>query len=670
MSAAPLPGLVTAILAAAWLAWLIIQPANPSTWSIVASGLPILALASRTGARRTGEAWVPFLTRTADVHVLALALLYGVGTLMADTHGVTSDGAIYFSQLRSLLFDADLDVAREFVILGQPPRPHHVVPVGPTLLWLPPYALVAVIDWAGRLGGLWPMPDDPTSLGLGLPYVRAVLLTSSAVGAAGLVALHFRLRREFAPGVAVLASLLIFGATSLFWYMVYEPTMTHAASFGLVALFIVLADRWVPGTSSRKALILGALIGLAFLTRPQEAVFALYPGLLALTAAVPARERVTSALRLAGWAFLGALPFLLIQAVHTSVLLSMYPFRVAGEGGYLSLTHSHWSDVLFSSWHGFLSWTPVAYVALLGTVAYLRRDWRWASAGLLIFTVMVGVNGAAQDWAGGWSYGARRFTSTLVPLAPGLALALDAVRRRPLAALVPLVAAALVWNHLLMVQYSAGLVPKDAPVSFGQVVRQQADLHTRSPYFYPFAFPANLWFAWREGLPIDRYDLLATEPRLPSLDLVLDRQAGRFLLDGWDAPGSDSWGPSWWLDGSPATLAVPLALASGRAVTIEVEARTRFEEPTVVASLALEVNGERVGELVAGADQPTTARLVVPASAFGRVWTTGYNHLAFVSLGVARVNPADPRPAGPLAERTGRRPWPVAIYRIRIHPRE
>ncbi|MGE3191577.1 MAG: hypothetical protein AB7N90_17975, partial [Vicinamibacterales bacterium] len=467
MPAATLPGRMTGAIAAAWLAWLILQPAHPSTWLIVASGLPLVAAGSLTAARRAGDSWWPFVVATADAHALALALLYGVGVLLADTHGITSDGAIYFSQLRSVLFDGDLDVAREFAVLGQPPRPHYVVPIGPTLLWLPLYGIVAVIDAAGRAVGAWAAPGDPTAAGLGLPYVRAVLLTSFAAGAAGLAAIHARLRRDFEPGVAALASLLLFGATPLFWYMVYEPSMTHAASFGLVALFVVQADRWVPGPTPRQAVALGALIGLAFLARPQEALFALYPGLLALSAPGSRGERIGGALRLAGWALLGALPFLLMQGVHTWILLSLYPFRVAGDGGYLAFGNSRILDVLFSSWHGFLSWTPVAYIAVVGTVAYIRRDWRWAATALVVLAGMAWVNGAAEDWAGGWSFGGRRFTSTLVLLAPGLAMAIDWVRRRPLAALAPLVAAALVWNHLLMVQYTADMLPKDGPVAFG-----------------------------------------------------------------------------------------------------------------------------------------------------------------------------------------------------------
>ena len=50
---------------------------------------------------------------------------------MADSHGISTDGVTYFAQLRSVIFDRDLDVAAEFAYLGQPPRPNHVVPIGP-----------------------------------------------------------------------------------------------------------------------------------------------------------------------------------------------------------------------------------------------------------------------------------------------------------------------------------------------------------------------------------------------------------------------------------------------------------------------------------------------------------------------------------------------------------
>ncbi len=499
-----------------WLGLLITLPPRPSAWLVVASALPLLLAASWRYARRSGQSWPDAVRATAEQHVLALVLLYGAGVLVADTHGITTDGVTYFAQLRSVVVDGDLDVTREFVHLGQPPRPNHVVPIGPTLVWTPLYLVVTAADALGRMVGAWRGPADPTTQGLQLPYVRAVLLSSYAVAALGLWALLWHLRQRFAPAVAGTAVVLLLGATPLFWYMVYEPSMTHAASFGFAALFAVASAHWVPaGATRRQSLILGTLIGLAFAARSQEVLFALLPGLLVLSGPTPRPEpwsgRVTRALRLAGWALLGAAPWLLLQALHSYVLFTRYDYQLFGQGGYFNPWQSRWLDTLFSSWHGLFSWTPIVYVAALGTVAYLRREWRWAAAGLVVLVLTAWINGATQDWAGGWSFGGRRFTTVLVLLAPGLALVIEGAVRRPLLALAPLVVAALWWNHLLMVQYTAGLLPKDEPVSFGRLVRQQADLHTRAPYAYPFAFPANVWFAWREGVPVDKYDLLSPE---------------------------------------------------------------------------------------------------------------------------------------------------------------
>lgn len=512
-------------------------------------------------------------------------------------------------------------------------------------------------------------PADAATIGLGLPYVRAVLFSSFAIGAAGLFAVLWYLRGRFSQAVAFIATLLIFGATPLYWYMVYEPSMTHAASFGFVALFVVLSAHWLRGSrfpTRNQSVILGALMGFAFLTRSQESLFVLFPALLVLTmpGVVPA-DRLRGALRLAGWALVGALPLLLIQAVHGYLMLSRYEYNLLGQGGYFNPLHSRWIDTLFSSWHGFLSWTPVAYLAVIGTVGYLRREWRWAAAALTILFLTAWVNGSTQDWAGGWSFGGRRFSSSLVMLAPGVAMVVEFVLRRPLVALAPVVAAALWWNHLLMVQYTAGMLPKDEPVAFGRIVRQQAELYTRSPYWYPFAFPANVWFAWREGVPIDKYDVLSPVTPAPSFSLTFDRRAEPFLLSGWDVPGGDDWGPSWWIGGSPATLAIPLAVEDGD-VTIRVRTRTRFEEPPVKALMALDVNGREVGRFAAGLPDAATSEFVVPAAEARQLFRRGFNQVAIRSLGVERVDAADTRPPGPLASRAGRPVWPVAVYSLEV----
>ena len=131
---------------ALWLGLLITLPARSSPWLAAASGLPVLALASWREARRRGVPWRTLVTQTSDWHGLGLVLLYGVATLVSDAHGITTDGTTYFAQLRSLVFDHDLDITREYQILGQPLRPNYVVPIGPTVIWAPLYLIVALVD--------------------------------------------------------------------------------------------------------------------------------------------------------------------------------------------------------------------------------------------------------------------------------------------------------------------------------------------------------------------------------------------------------------------------------------------------------------------------------------------------------------------------------------------
>ncbi len=633
-------------VALAWLAWLLTLPPRPSAWVVVLSGLPLVALGSWLLHRADQARWRTWIRRTLDVHALVLVLLVALGVQFEDAHGITTDGVIYFSQLRSVIFDRDLNVSAEFAFLGQPPRPSHVVPIGPTFIWLPLYGAVVAVDAVGRSLGVWSAPAEATALGLTLPYVRAALVSSFSIGAAGLLVVHRELRREFPRSVAFAATLLLFGGTPLVWYMVYEPSMTHATSFGFVAIFVAAAARWVSATiTPRRSMLLGALLGAAFLSRPQEALFALFPAVLLFASPVTLRERTLGALRLALWGFVGALPFLVVQAVHSAILFSREPFSLVGTGGYLDFFNSRWDDTLWSSWHGFLSWSPVAYVALIGTVAYLTRRAGWGIAALLIFFLMAWVNGSTADWAAGWSFGGRRFTSCLVILGPGLALAVHYLTRWPMTAIAIVAVAAVAWNQLLMAQYATGMLNAGETVPFGRIVRQQATLATRPPFFYPFAFPANAWFAWRTGLAINQYDLLAPESPRGEIDIAFGASATKFLVSGWGSRASDQYGDLRWMEAPRAELLVPLDISSDTPVIVEVHARTRLLDPPARATLLVSINNHLIGSLMPDTLRPSTVLLKVRPHTV--LWRSGFNTIT--------VQKESSSP-------------PVAIYRVAVRP--
>jgi hypothetical protein len=255
-----------------------------------------------------------------------------------------------------------------------------------------------------------------------------------------------------------------------------------------------------------------------------------------------------------------------------------------------------------------------------------------------------------------------------VLLAPGLALVIETVVRRPWLLLVPVGAVGLWWNVLLMDQFATFMIPREERVSFAKVVRQQADLHTRPPYRYLFTFPADQWFAWRTGLPAAKYDLLGPESPVWPFSTEFTRDAERFLLEGWDAPAADDFGQGWWTLGPVSSVAVPLAYDAG-SVTIDIRSRTRFEEPTYEVSLAVEVNGVGVGTMVAGVPAATDVSLTVPAEQAVAVFRPGFNVVTLRHIDLRRRDPSDVRPGGTLARRAGRgTAWPVAVYRLTVRP--
>lgn len=382
---------------------------------------------------------------------------------------------------------------------------------------------------------------------------------------------------------------------------------------------------------------------------------ALLAGATPLTTALAGGSALSD---LAAFAIVGALMALVGQdaasrwrrmiapaAILAMPLLLQPTSRLGSEAGVLM--------ALFSPSSGLLSLTPVMYVAALGTLIGLRT--RPGAAIVALMAVVL------------WAMAGASVVPAVAVLAPGLSVMIGAARARPMFALAPCVAFVLVWNYWLMVQYTVGTVPKDEPVSFATLVRGQATVATAPPYRYPFAFPANVLYGWWHDVPASRFDTLAPVPAEPAFDLVMDRRADRFLLEGWDAPGAEPAGPAWWIGGRRATLVFPLE-PPDRAVTLEVTSRARLDEPAMNVDVGVEINGHELGRFIAMPAAPTVTRFEIPAARIGDVLRAGYNRLTIVSHAIHRADPADTRAPGPLARRFGDRAFPVAIFRIRLTP--
>ncbi len=422
---------------------------------------------------------------------------------------LTSDAVEYYSHLRSLYFDHDLDFANEFEHFGILTRGDKLVKtatghrrtifsVGPALLWMPFYAAG---DLVARVQGEVEDGYSPS-------HIRAVCLGSLALTVAGLLLLRRVLAGVVASAAADAAILVLFYATFLWWYAALEPVMSHAGSFFLAAASLAL---WWPARrelSLARAASLGGLIGLAATVRWQNGVLLLLPALTLLSALrrTPARALGAGSVALLGFA-LGASPQLFAwKAIFGQYLLADPPHG----RDFLRLDHPYLLQTLFASRHGLLYWTPVLWAAIFGYGAFLRRDTRTALTLLAPVLVMGYVNICSGDWWAGGSFSNRRFDSLLPILALGLAHAVAGVERvaarRPGVVLAGAGALLVLWNGLLMAQYRGKRVPQDETVSFARITENSASILSEN-VGTPLAWPANWVFAVQHEARVAAFDL-------------------------------------------------------------------------------------------------------------------------------------------------------------------
>ena len=452
---------------------------------------------------------------------------------------IGGDGVMYYVQLRSLLKDADIDLTNEYThyelidredlrVRTKTGLRRSIFAIGPAVAWAPFFAAGEVVARVERAAG-----RDTDLSGYGPAHVNATALGSFAYGFAALLLIHGLLRRHFSPGLATAGVLLLWAGSFLYWYMVHQPTMSHAPSAFGAALVIAIWDRSRGASTWRGHLALGLALGFAMCLRWQNGVLLVLPGLDLLRAAWTRLRSGPSSMseeglrpderktRAAGWRPLaaaaaalgaGALAGALPQMLAWNALYGMWLLPYPPHGtDFVRLDHPYVLETLFSSRHGLLSWTPLLWLGFLGFVPLLRRRPALAAPLLVPLVLMTYVNMCSGDWWAGGSFSIRRFDPLLAPFALAIAACLEwagaLVQRRPQVALAAAALPLVVWNAGQWEQVRRGQAPAAGAVSFPRLYGQTARL-VADGVGSPSTWPASWLFAWREGRPPSQYDPL------------------------------------------------------------------------------------------------------------------------------------------------------------------
>jgi len=335
---------------------------RPWQWGIGVLGLLVGYAWLRSRGLRFREA-VPFV---------ALAALL-LPTWVEHSRGIASDGVHYYTYLRSLMLDGDLDLANDYILLGSDYGSPNVLPVGAPILWSPLLLLVHGARQLARVFGA-----DPAT-GVEPLYQAAVCLATLAYGSAGLLLLFDTLKRWVSPAAAFWVSVVCWVGSPLRFYLAVLPSMAHGVEFfaAVLVLRAYLALRQRPGPG--RAAWAGAACGLAFLTRSQDAILLAVPaveiGLRALSGRLAMRASLASLGALLGGFLAAAVPQLIVWQAMFGVPV-LVPHKVLHGEGFMHFTEPQLIGTLLSPRGGLFVTHPALLLALLGLAWLVVRPLR------------------------------------------------------------------------------------------------------------------------------------------------------------------------------------------------------------------------------------------------------------------------------------------------------
>lgn len=265
-----------------------------------------------------------------------------------------------------------------------------------------------------------------TADGYSKPYMIAISLSALLCLFTGLFFMNktFRYFEVSSQIRALILFVAVFG-TNLFYYTISEPGMSHIYSFALISSFFYVLVRYFEDLKASRLLILAFLFGLIILVRPVNGLI-----LLALPIAAGNYERLKSGilvmfrnLRVLSGSVAIVLAILSIQLLFYKLSTgNCLVYSYIGEG--FDFTDPHFFKILFSFKKGLFLYTPVYFLAFLGSI-YLWKPERFRFfAWICFFIVITWVFSSWSNWWYGGSFSSRVYIEYLPVFMFVLALAL------------------------------------------------------------------------------------------------------------------------------------------------------------------------------------------------------------------------------------------------------
>lgn len=266
--------------------------------------------------------------------------------------------------------------------------------------------------------------------GRGRIYVWSVLIAAVFYMLAGILVL-FKLLSElrFSKMVSWLVLLGMLLGTNLFYYTFREAGMSHVYSFFLFSVLIYASNRKSKSDEMRWQLLSALPMALIILIRPTNAIAILIPLLWgAELKDIPIRLKKFAADGRWMLAFvLGLALFFLPQMMYWKAMTGDFIFYSYGNEGFIYWNQPKILQVLLSPQNGWLVYSPIASMALLGMGLMLKDKAKGVLLPMVVLSLATYSFASWWAWWFGGAYGHRCFVDYLPILALPAAYAVDKI---------------------------------------------------------------------------------------------------------------------------------------------------------------------------------------------------------------------------------------------------
>jgi len=392
-------------------------------------GLGIAAKLFRYGLE--GEKWLSLLCVT-----LLIALMTGV--MLEEKHWndekrvIEWDAISYYAYLPAAFIYNDLSLSfsdnyqgpHNFTVWPEKgPGGKYVIKttMGLSILWSPFFL-------AGHGAALLTGADAG---GYSPPYKFFLLVSALFFLAVGLIYLRRILLLHSSDIVTamVLAAFVI--GTNLYWYTLYQGTMSHVYSFALINAFIWYSIKWNNNErrGSWQAIRLGLLLGLITLIRPTNIIIVIIFLLYGVTSAVSLRQRFRQAVtdyRLLAVIAIAAVAVWVPQMIYWREMTGQWLWFSYGTDERFFFGEPAIIKGLFSWRKGFFIYTPLMIFAFSGIITLWKRKSPYALAVTVFVPMNIYLIFSWWCWWYGGGLGQRAFIDSYALMAVSSASLLSA----------------------------------------------------------------------------------------------------------------------------------------------------------------------------------------------------------------------------------------------------